>query len=362
MEVIINQLGNIELIPQQIPELELNVNPVSIKGDKGEKGDTGEQGIQGIQGVKGDKGDTGEDGISAYEIALQNGFVGTEDDWMNQLYDRANHTGTQPISSIDNLQNELNNKESVIITGTTGQYWRGDKTFQTLDKTAVGLSNVDNTSDSSKPISNATQTALDLKAPLASPTFTGNLILPNNSRIDNIEHFYQITKPITRGDGSALVIGDRWWKTDDGTEWYWNGTYWLGARFSVGMNIINSDMIWRIGNRDYGLFLHFIEAVGRVASDPPNWDINNYWRTSIMYSGGAIHNLAILDSTTGYVGGGDLHFYRRFTINSPVQIIPRTDLGGSIIFAQIRAVGSPTGAGAGGSQLSYYYICSFLFP
>jgi hypothetical protein len=35
----------------------------------------------------------------------------------------------------------------------------------------VGLGNVENTSDANKPISTATQTALDLKAPLASPSF-----------------------------------------------------------------------------------------------------------------------------------------------------------------------------------------------
>lgn len=34
--------------------------------------------------------------------------------------------------------------QSVIAAGTTAQYWRGDKTWQTLDKTAVGLSNVAN--------------------------------------------------------------------------------------------------------------------------------------------------------------------------------------------------------------------------
>jgi hypothetical protein len=34
--------------------------------------------------------------------------------------------------------------EPIITGGTTGQYWRGDKSFQTLDKTAVGLSNVEN--------------------------------------------------------------------------------------------------------------------------------------------------------------------------------------------------------------------------
>lgn len=42
----------------------------------------------------------------------------------------------------------------------------------------VGLGNVDNTSDVNKPVSTATQTALDLKANLASPTFTGTVVLP----------------------------------------------------------------------------------------------------------------------------------------------------------------------------------------
>jgi len=42
-----------------------------------------------------------------------------------------------------------------------------------LVKGDVGLGNVDNTSDANKPVSTAQQTALDLKAPLASPVFTG---------------------------------------------------------------------------------------------------------------------------------------------------------------------------------------------
>jgi hypothetical protein len=67
----------------------------------------------------------------------------------------------------------LANKENTIAAGTTAQYYRGDKTWQTLDKAAVGLANVENTSDANKPISTATQAALDLKAPIASPGFTG---------------------------------------------------------------------------------------------------------------------------------------------------------------------------------------------
>ncbi|MFM7983910.1 MAG: hypothetical protein ACKPKO_31755 [Candidatus Fonsibacter sp.] len=37
----------------------------------------------------------------------------------------------------------------------------------------VGLGTVDNTSDASKPISSATLTALNSKAPKDNPTFTG---------------------------------------------------------------------------------------------------------------------------------------------------------------------------------------------
>lgn len=48
----------------------------------------------------------------------------------------------------------------------------------TLDKTDVGLANVDNTSDADKPVSTAQQTALDLKANLASPALTGTPTAP----------------------------------------------------------------------------------------------------------------------------------------------------------------------------------------
>lgn len=51
-------------------------------------------------------------------------------------------TGT--LSNQTDLQNALNAKEGTITAGTTAQYWRGDKSFQTLDKTAVGLGNVTN--------------------------------------------------------------------------------------------------------------------------------------------------------------------------------------------------------------------------
>ncbi|MFN8317137.1 MAG: hypothetical protein U0T32_11890 [Chitinophagales bacterium] len=63
-------------------------------------------------------------------------------------------------------------KENSIPTGTTLQYWRGDKTWQLLDKNAVGLDNVDNTSDLNKPVSTA-QAAADALKVTANAPITG---------------------------------------------------------------------------------------------------------------------------------------------------------------------------------------------
>ena len=50
-----------------------------------------------------------------------------------------------------------------------------------VTKDQVGLGNVNNTSDANKPISTATQAALNLKANLASPSFTGNPLVPTQA-------------------------------------------------------------------------------------------------------------------------------------------------------------------------------------
>lgn len=52
-------------------------------------------------------------------------------------------------------------------------------------RTSIGLGNVDDTSDANKPISTATQTALDLKAALVSPVFTGDPTGPTPAAGDN---------------------------------------------------------------------------------------------------------------------------------------------------------------------------------
>jgi hypothetical protein len=94
--------------------------------------------------------------------------------------------------------------EPTITAGTTGQYYRGDKTFQTLDKTAVGLANVDNTSDANKPISTATQTALNAKQGTITLTTTGTS--GASTLVGNTLNIPQYIGGVTSVTGTAPVV------------------------------------------------------------------------------------------------------------------------------------------------------------
>jgi hypothetical protein len=68
---------------------------------------------------------------------------------------------------------DLTDKPSIPVTSVAGRTGA-----ITLTKTDVALANVDNTSDASKPVSTAQQSALNAKAPLASPALTGTPTAP----------------------------------------------------------------------------------------------------------------------------------------------------------------------------------------
>ena len=80
------------------------------------------------------------------------------------------------------------------VVGTTNTQTLTNKTLTSpvinsptgIVKADVGLGNVDNTSDANKPVSTAQQTALDLKADKASPTFTGTVNAANVTLSGNL--------------------------------------------------------------------------------------------------------------------------------------------------------------------------------
>jgi hypothetical protein len=80
----------------------------TVPGPKGDKGDPGDAGADStVPGPKGDKGDPGDigqngnagadgqDGLSAYQVAVANGFVGNEAAWLASLVGQAGEQGIQ---------------------------------------------------------------------------------------------------------------------------------------------------------------------------------------------------------------------------------------------------------------------------
>ena len=59
--------------------------PQGVKGDTGATGPAGSNGADGKAGADGADGKDGADGLSAYEIAVQRGFNGNEDAWLQSL-------------------------------------------------------------------------------------------------------------------------------------------------------------------------------------------------------------------------------------------------------------------------------------
>ena len=71
----------------------------SLKGEKGDKGDNGNDGKDGADGytpVKGVDYFDGVNGKSAYQIAVDNGFIGTEAEWLASLRGADGKDGVQP--------------------------------------------------------------------------------------------------------------------------------------------------------------------------------------------------------------------------------------------------------------------------
>ena len=80
-----------------------------------------------------------------------------------------------------------------------------DGVVAALTKSSVGLGNVDNTSDADKPVSTATQTALDLKADLDGATFSGDVTVETNLTVDGN---LTVTGTTTTVSATDLVVTD----------------------------------------------------------------------------------------------------------------------------------------------------------
>ena len=110
------------------------------------------------------------------------------------------------------VQASIDNAEHVTLRNAAGKHaaitWANFKSLITsfLVKGDVGLGSVDNTTDLAKPISTATQTALDLKAQVSqavpTPTSEGEVLSPDGA--GSQEWKSQLDLPALTIDGGLL--------------------------------------------------------------------------------------------------------------------------------------------------------------
>lgn len=81
---------------------------------KGERGERGEKGEDGAAGAKGDTGERGQDGKSAYEIAVDNGYTGDEEQWLESLKGATGAPGKSATVTIGTVTTG----ETVSVTNT----------------------------------------------------------------------------------------------------------------------------------------------------------------------------------------------------------------------------------------------------
>lgn len=102
--------------------------------------------------------------------------------WLDKIdgLDLANARKNVNADDMNQIKTTANANESAI-----GSHGANTSNPHSVTKAQVGLGSADNTADASKPVSTAQQTALDLKANLASPTFTGAPSVPTAATATN---------------------------------------------------------------------------------------------------------------------------------------------------------------------------------
>ena len=127
---------------------------------------------QGVNAVAIGK-NAGQNGQGAYAVAIGNS-AGISNQSPNSIAINAN-SNALAAAAAGFYVNPIRSTSDNITTYLAYDTVLNEIQYKTLNAAAVGLGNVDNTSDAAKPISTATENALNLKAPIANPTFTGTV-------------------------------------------------------------------------------------------------------------------------------------------------------------------------------------------
>lgn len=201
-------------------------------------------------------------------------------------------------SALAELDSEKANLASPTFTGTVSG----------VTKAMVGLGNVDNTADTAKPVSTAQQTALNLKANIADPTFTTKLTVPYPVFNESAARGYDIRTrsvittfpvPTFRPTTVTTVMAVDIMPNGSPAENFDNGTAWLDVCYQDVRDNNNPVNATRIGATSTAHVIGGVEYNGATAR---NVEIrvggSNKW--GYAASGGAFYPTADNAYQIGY--------------------------------------------------------------
>mgnify|MGYP002615420091 CR=1 FL=1 len=137
----------------------------SLKGDKGDKGNTG---------AKGNPGQDGADGKSAYAIAVEHGYEDSEDKWLLSLKGEKGDTGERGEKGDTGLQGERGEK------GETGQQGKQGPTGEKGEKGDAGVAGKDGFS----PIANVVKDGSAITITITDKNGTTTVTLTEGAAVD----------------------------------------------------------------------------------------------------------------------------------------------------------------------------------
>ena len=233
---------------------------------------------------------------------------------LNSEISRAKSAEETNANSISEEITRATNAENTLTTNLSSH--TSDKSNpHEVTKAQVGLGNVDNTSDANKPISTATQTALDTKAPLESPVLTGIPEAPtadvgtNTTQIATTE-FVQIAVSNGIAVNDAMVIKGT--IGENGTVTTLPTTYKIGWTYRVVTDGTYAGQVCEIGD----LIIALVERNGSE-------NIDSDWCIAQTNINGAITGIKSGDAYISISQSGS-------TITITHKDITRTDTTSSV--------------------------------